>query len=108
YVAARAVAQISEAEGFGLPVLEAMACGAPVIASDATATAEAAGDAALLVSPTDVERIAKSIAHVRDDDASWQDLRQRGLERARHFTWDEAARQMLRLYDEAISGVPAR
>jgi glycosyltransferase involved in cell wall biosynthesis len=108
YVAARAAAQISEAEGFGLPVLEAMACGAPVIVSDATATAEAAGDAALLVSPTDVERIAEAIAHVRDDDASWQNLRQRGLERARHFTWDEAARHMLRLYEEAIIGVPER
>jgi glycosyltransferase involved in cell wall biosynthesis len=108
YVAARAVTQISEAEGFGLPVLEAMACGAPVIASDATATAEAAGDAALLVPPTNLERIAEAIAHLRDDDASWQNLRQRGLERARHFTWDETARQMLRLYDEAITGVPAR
>lgn len=103
YVAARCVAQISEAEGFGLPVIEAMACGVPVIASQATATAEAAGDAAPLVDPTNVEQIARVIVRLRDDDSMWNEARQRGWERARFFTWDRAAQHMAQLYEKALT-----
>ncbi|WP_298403996.1 glycosyltransferase family 1 protein [uncultured Chloroflexus sp.] len=82
-------------EGFGLPVLEAMACGAPVITSTISSLPEVAGDAALLVDPLDTNAIAAAIVRMHDDTALRTDLRQRGLARARQFTWEACARRTL-------------
>ena len=81
-------------EGFGLTVLEAMACGAPVIASQAGALPELVGNAALLVDPTSVEAMTEAIRRLLlEDDRRWY-LRQKGLERACRFTWEHAAEQI--------------
>jgi glycosyltransferase involved in cell wall biosynthesis len=78
-------------EGFGLPVLEAMACGAPVVCSGATALPEVVGTAGILVDPYDPEAIADGIRRVLENDALQARLRQRGLELARQYTWERAA-----------------
>ena len=77
-------------EGFGLPVLEAMACGCPVAASNAGAIPEVAGDAAVLFDPTDVEAMAEAMLEA---DTRREELRERGLVRAARYTWDETARR---------------
>ncbi len=107
YTGARVFAFPSLYEGFGLPVLEAMACGTPVVTSNVSATAEVAGDAALLVDPRDVEAIADAIERVLDDERLAADLRARGLRRAADFSWDRAARETLAVYERAQLGVPA-
>lgn len=78
-------------EGFGLPVLEAMACGTPVLTSNVTALPEVAGDAALLVDPLSVEAIASGIARLCNDSELRQTLSAKGLIRAQEFTWDAVA-----------------
>lgn len=95
YCAAKALVYPSLYEGFGLPPLEAMACGTPVIASNAASLPEAVGDAAVLVDPTDPDALAEAIRKVLTDGALAADLRERGLVRARSFSWDQAARRML-------------
>jgi glycosyltransferase involved in cell wall biosynthesis len=85
-------------EGFGLPVLEAMACGTPVITSNCTSLPEVAGDAALLIDPTQPELLAAAIASVMHDGELRQSLRAKGLARAGAFTWDAVAEQTLALY----------
>ncbi|HSB61062.1 MAG TPA: glycosyltransferase family 1 protein [Vicinamibacteria bacterium] len=86
-------------EGFGLPVLEAMAAGAPVVASRAGAIPEVAGDAALLVDPVRVEEIAEAIEAVLADRALRDRLVTAGRARARTFTWEAVARQTLAVYE---------
>jgi glycosyltransferase involved in cell wall biosynthesis len=85
-------------EGFGLPVLEAMACGTPVLTSDVSSLPEVAGDAAVLVSPTDVEAIADGLTRLLDDAALRADLAARGLRRAASFSWERCARETLAVY----------
>jgi glycosyltransferase involved in cell wall biosynthesis len=85
-------------EGFGLPVLEAMACGAPVVTSVGGATGEVAAEAAVLVDPLDVGAIADGMT---DAIARRAELRPRGLERARMFSWDDAARHTQHVYESA-------
>ncbi|WP_447979709.1 glycosyltransferase family 4 protein [Candidatus Nitrospira bockiana] len=92
-------------EGFGMPVLEAMACGAPVVTSNTTALPEVAGDAAILVTPTDVEELAQAMLGVVNDATLRARLRAKGLERVKAFTWEKAARQTLRVYREVCRGV---
>ena len=82
-------------EGFGLPPLEAMACGTPVIASNVTSLPEVVGDAALLVDPTSVEAISLAMARLLDEDGLRIALGQAGQQRAREFTWVGAAQQLL-------------
>jgi glycosyltransferase involved in cell wall biosynthesis len=84
-------------------VLEAMACGCPVVASGVGSIPEVAGGAALLVDPESVEDIAASIASVWNGDPVRADLVRRGLERARSFTWDRAARATVAVYDAALA-----
>jgi glycosyltransferase involved in cell wall biosynthesis len=99
---ARAFVYPSLYEGFGWPPLEAMACGTPVITSNISALPEVVGDAALLVDPLDVDGLAAAILRLWDDEALRDDLRARGLARARLFTWDVTARLTLDAYATAI------
>jgi glycosyltransferase involved in cell wall biosynthesis len=93
YRGARCVVYASLYEGFGIPVLEAMACGVPVVTSRGGATEEVAGGHATLVDPLDVDSIARGIAEATA----------RGGEHARAFTWEESARRTLAVYEEAAS-----
>lgn len=92
----------SRYEGFGLPVLEAMACGCPVVSSHASSLPEVTGDAALLVDPSDVEGIAKAMEQVLTDSALAGDLRARGPARAAQFSWDRTARAMVAVYKKVV------
>jgi glycosyltransferase involved in cell wall biosynthesis len=95
-------------EGFGMPVLEAMACGGPVITSNWTALPEVAGDAALLINPEDADALADAIVRVLDDRVLRDELKARGFKRARQFTWEQAARRTLALYRELCQGSDER
>lgn len=98
YAGAAAVCYPSFEEGFGLPVLEAMAAGAPVVTSAGTATADVAGDAAVLVDPHDPGAIAAGLAEVLDDPATATRLREAGRRRAEQHTWESAAELTLGVY----------
>jgi glycosyltransferase involved in cell wall biosynthesis len=98
YRAADAFCYPSLYEGFGLPVLEAMQRGTPVVASTTPALAEVAGDAALLVDPTHEEAIAEALRRLLTDRALADDLRRKGRERAAEFSWDRTARATLEAY----------
>lgn len=91
-------------EGFGLPVVEAMACGTAVITSNRGATAEVAGKGALLVSPDDTASIARAMAQIRDDPVLRAKLIRYGMEQSDQFSWDTAASAYRRLYrDVAVT-----
>ncbi|MDD5557806.1 MAG: glycosyltransferase family 1 protein [bacterium] len=89
-------------EGFGLPPLEAMACGVPVVCSDAASLPEVVGDAAVTVPPLDAERLAAAVRDLLGDAARRERMAARGLERARRFTWNETARRTLAAYRECL------
>jgi glycosyltransferase involved in cell wall biosynthesis len=88
-------------EGFGLPPLEAMQCGAPVIAGNRTSLPEVVDDAGLLVDPFDVEALTSALARMITDSNLREQLRVKGLERARQFSWHETARLTLKAYERA-------
>jgi glycosyltransferase involved in cell wall biosynthesis len=102
YAAAACFVFPSLAEGFGFPVLEAMACGAPVVTSDNSALREVAGDAALLVDPHSSEAIAEALERVLEDPELRDDLRRRGLERRRAFTWEACADATVAAYRDLL------
>jgi len=102
YRGASFLLQASLAEGFGLPVVEAMACGAPVVASDLPVFREVAGDAARFFDPRDAEAIALAMREVHADAALRAQLRARGIDRARSFSWDDAAERTLAIYREVL------
>jgi len=85
-------------EGFGLPPLEAMACGTPVVVSNTSALPEVVGDAALLVDPTDADSMAVAIWRLLSDENLQQEMTAKGLCRARRFSWKKAALQTLNIY----------
>ncbi len=89
-------------EGFGLPVLEAMACGAPVICSNTSSLPEVAGDSALTVDPTDPSSIREAVSKCIGDPGLREALRAKGLVRAKQFTWRRAAEQTLRVYESLV------
>jgi glycosyltransferase involved in cell wall biosynthesis len=91
-------------EGFGLPPLEAMQCGAPVIAGNKTSLPEVVGDAGLLVDPFDEDALAQALARLIDDSDLRACLRLKGLERARNFSWRETARLTIKAYEQAVRG----
>lgn len=97
YRGARCLVYASLYEGFGIPILEAMACGTPVVTSRGGATEEIAGGAAVLVDPYDVDDIAAGI------ERAGPELRDGGIARARGFTWDETARQTEQVYAETAA-----
>ncbi len=88
-------------EGFGIPVLEAMACGAPVVCSNATSLPEVAGDAALMCDPLDVDGLARSMAVVLDDPTLRGTLSATGMRRAALFSWEDTARTIAGVYRDA-------
>lgn len=90
-------------EGFGMPVLEAMAAGAPVVTSRGTATAEVGGDAVLLADPADDAEVAAAVRRLVDDPVLADELRGRARDRSRMFTWERAARLTAEVYHEASS-----
>jgi glycosyltransferase involved in cell wall biosynthesis len=91
----------SRYEGFGLPVLEAMSCGAPVVCSNRTALPELVQTAGLLVDPESVDALAEAVARVLGDRALAGELGRRGLEASRRYSWAETARRTLAVYREA-------
>lgn len=89
-------------EGIGLPVLEAMACGTPVVTSAISSMPEVAGDAAILVDPYDIDAIADGLCRLLDDSTLRAELVTRGLRQAARFTWERAAAQLLAVYQQMI------
>lgn len=92
-------------EGFGIPILEAMKMGLPVITSNATAMPEVAGEAALMIDPFNVNDMAEAMSRLLGDTALQDDLRERGLRRAGAFTWERTSKMYLELYEEILSRV---
>ncbi len=99
YSGARCLVLASFYEGFGLPPLEAMACGCPVIVSSAGALPEIAGDAALVIDPHNATSLTAALRRVLEDESLRASLRERGFDRSQHFSWEEAARQTAAVYD---------
>lgn len=91
-------------EGFGIPPLEAMACGAPVITSNISALPEVVGNAALQVDPHDTAALAEAIMRLLRDEQLREELRQRGYQHIQHYTWTEAAHKMLAIYSKLHKG----
>lgn len=102
YQGAEAFAFPSVYEGFGIPILEALACGTPVVASNTSSLPEAAGEAALLVDPEDVEALAEALWRLIVDAELRNALRARGFEQAKRFSWAASARQVCSIYRQLV------
>lgn len=104
YSASELLAYPSLYEGFGLPPLEAMACGVPVVASSSSSLPEVVGDAALLVDPTSVEGLAEAMARALADTELRRRMRTKGLDQAKRFTWRASAEKTLKVYRRLGAG----
>ncbi len=103
YARAAVFAYVSIYEGFGLPLIEAMAAGAPVLASSTTATGETAGNAAVLVDPLDIDSIATGLRQLLEDDMGAAEHRNRGLTHAAEFTWNRTATALIRTWRRSLA-----
>ena len=103
YNAADCLLAPSTYEGFGLTILEAMACGTAVITANVTSMPEVAGDAAILVSPLDDKAIADKVQHLYSNPSYLQELVSKGIARAKQFTWEQTAEQVARVYEQVLS-----
>jgi glycosyltransferase involved in cell wall biosynthesis len=106
YRGAKALVFPSLYEGFGLPILEAMGCGTPVVTANVTAMPEVAGGAALLVDPTSVEQIARAMEQIVSDTTLRQQLRHKGLTRAAEFSWASTAARVRELISGSVTHPP--
>lgn len=100
YNAAEILLYPSLYEGFGLPVLEAMACGVPVITSDNSSLKEVGGEAVVYADPHDPESLAKTVQNVMEDTNLQNTLSQKGLERSKHFSWEKCTEETVKIYKE--------
>jgi glycosyltransferase involved in cell wall biosynthesis len=100
---ASCVAYPSLYEGFGLPVLEGMACGTPVVTASTSSLPEVAGDAALMVDPYDVEAITHALQRVLDDSDLRTQMVERGHQQAARFTWEQSAQELRQIYDQIMA-----
>ena len=89
-------------ESFGIPILEGMACGVPVITSNTSSMPEIAGDAAILVNPYKSEEIVRAIEKILNDTEFCENLCQKGIERASLFSWKHMAEMYLKLYKDLL------
>lgn len=103
YAGAKLFAFVSKEEGFGIPILEAMASGTPVLTSNVSSMKEVAGDAAMLVKPDSVKDIASGMEKILNDTEYAQRLSTRGLARVRKFSWDKAAEETLKVFEEVYA-----
>ncbi|MBA7700736.1 D-inositol-3-phosphate glycosyltransferase [subsurface metagenome] len=99
YSSANLFAYPSLYEGFGLPPLEAMACGCPVITSNTSSLPEVVGEAGIMVNPYDTDSLTQAMRQVLTDDRLREDMVRKGLEQAKRFSWEKAARQTLEVYE---------
>lgn len=98
YSGAKAFIFPSLQEGFGLPILEAMQCGTPVISSNATSLPEVAGEAAILINPYDKDELSQAMLNLLSDENLRNELTQKGLERAKQFSWSKCAQETVEIY----------
>lgn len=90
-------------EGFGLPILEAMACGCPVVASNISVISEVAGDAAVLIDPLDVKELSEAIFKVLTDENLKKNLKELGHKRVKQFSWERSAEEILKMYKDIVN-----
>ena len=92
-------------EGFGMPLLEAMASGVPIVAAKTSSIPEVIGNAGILVDPLNISEMAEAVRRVLSDPSLRASLTEKGIQRARGFTWERAAQETLRIYQEVIDRV---
>jgi glycosyltransferase involved in cell wall biosynthesis len=103
YNAADALIAPSLYEGFGLTILEAMACGTPVISANTSSLPEVVGDAGILIDPLDVGAIVEAVCHLQSNLSYRTILRQKGMERAKQFTWEESTKRTAQVYENLVN-----
>jgi glycosyltransferase involved in cell wall biosynthesis len=104
YNSAFAFLYTSLRESFGIPLLEAMACGTPVITSNTSSMPEIGGEKAILINPENAEEIADMLIRLETDETFYQQQKEWGKERAKLFSWRNTAQQLLKLYEDILRG----